>query len=156
MVATVRVAMSISLEVTLMSGRSTKVNAPIDICLDDLRGLSQRGLHVGAGRLLAATGEVLRGTRTISQAGIRAGDVLTLQVDQVRVAAGQGAFAALLGDGSAVAWGGFGCSTVDATILTRPTSRKFNPPGHSSHVQEQLVDVRELQAAHGALCCDFG
>ncbi|CAE7030757.1 unnamed protein product [Symbiodinium natans] len=74
--------MSMCLEVTLMSGKSSKIDVPVDTCLDDLRGLAQRWLHVGTGRLLTATGEVLAGTRTVSQAGILAGDVLTLQVGQ--------------------------------------------------------------------------
>ena len=71
------------------------------------------------------------------------GDMLTLHVDQVRLNANRridrlSAFAALLGDGSVVAWGD-----------------DYNG-GDSSAVQEQLRDVQQIQTSEKAFAAILG
>ncbi|CAE7362586.1 ppsA, partial [Symbiodinium necroappetens] len=55
--------------------------------------------------LLSGSGQLLRGTDTLADAGLQLGDALTFQIRQVAVAASSTAFAAILGDGSVATWG---------------------------------------------------
>ncbi|CAE7591051.1 HERC2, partial [Symbiodinium natans] len=89
---------------------------------------AQRVLQTGTGIFLAASGEVLCLEHTLAQAGVQAGDVLTLQVRQTRVAASSGSFTALLADGSVVSWGENPCC-------------------------EKLVNVQQIQEG---VCCYRG
>ena len=87
---------------------------------------------------------MLDGAQTITEARLMSGDVLTLHVKQVQLKATRpggfsvGAFAAILGDGSVVTWGGPGFG------------------GDSSAVQEQLRDVQQIQASSGAFAAILG
>ncbi|CAE7238705.1 unnamed protein product, partial [Symbiodinium microadriaticum] len=48
------------------------------------------------------------GEATLGQSGVKSGDILTLQVQQMSLAATADSFAAILGDGCVVTWGGSG------------------------------------------------
>ena len=112
------------------SGKAVQITASAETPLEDLRLRAQRSLQAGRGILLNAAGELLNLKQTVGEAGLKAGDCLTLHVRQTTVASTREAFAALLGDGSVVTWGGFG--------------------GDSSSVQEQLKDVRQIHATQRA------
>ena len=132
--------MSISVDVHLLSGKSASFEVEAAASVESLKDRAQSALGTGRGRLLNSFGEVLDGVKTITEAKLKSGDVLTLHVNQVRLqATRQGMFAALLGDGSVVSWG-------DA-----------DNGGGSSAVQEQLRDVQQIQAssaAFAAILCD--
>ena len=96
---------SVPVHVALLSGRSASILASNETTLAELMLQAQRVLQTGTGIFLAASGEVLCLEHTLAQAGVQAGDVLTLQVRQTRVAASSGSFTALLADGSVVSWG---------------------------------------------------
>ena len=67
--------------------------------------------------------------KTVTEAKLKNGDVLTLHVHHVQLkATRQGAFSALLGDGSVVTWD------------------NANGGGDSSGVQKQLKNVQRIQA----------
>ena len=87
-----------------------------------------RTLGVGRGRLLDASGNVVASCVSITEARLQTGDWLTLHVSRVQVFATGRAFAAILGDGSVVAWG------------------DPNEGGDSSAVQDQLRHVTQIQA----------
>ena len=78
-----------------------------DASVESLKQRAQRALVTGRGRLLNSSGEVLDGTKTITETRLRTGDVLTLHLSQVKLKATRrgSSFAALLGDKSVVTWG---------------------------------------------------
>ncbi|OLP81299.1 putative E3 ubiquitin-protein ligase rbrA, partial [Symbiodinium microadriaticum] len=141
---TLRSIMSISVDVHLLSGKSACLEVEVDASVESLRYRAQSALMVpGRGRLLRSSGEVLNGAQPINKAKLMSGDVLTLHVEQVQVkATRQGhifsAFAALLDDGSVVAW-----------------DRDLHG-GDSSDVQEQLSNVQQLQASVAAFAAILG
>ena len=114
--------MSLCVDVTLMSGKSAQITASRDCTTDDLRIQAQTALRVGPGNLVNASGEVLRRGATLGEAGVQTGDVLTVQVQQISLAATASSFAAILGDGSVVTWGGSRAggdsSSVQPLLLT--------------------------------------
>ena len=135
--------MSISVGVSLMSGRSASVEADLDSSVQELKQAAQTVLGVGKGQLLDSSGGVLNEQSTLQKAKLQAGDSLTLRIRQVHVQAcntkwfdGPSAFATILGDGSVVTWG------------------NADSGGDSSAVQDQL----NKRAAHPSqpicLCCD--
>ncbi|OLP78416.1 putative E3 ubiquitin-protein ligase HERC2 [Symbiodinium microadriaticum] len=146
--------MSISVDVHLLSGKRASLDVEADASVESLTQRAQLALGTGKGRLLNAAGEVLDRAATIHEARLQSGDVLTLHVKQVQLAATGAkteevhdndglevywaAFAALLGDGSVVTWG-------------RPESG-----GDSSAVQEQLKDVQQIQASSSAFAAVLG
>ena len=129
--------MSISVHVHLLSGKSVILATEPEESVTSLCQRAQKALGVGKGRLLTASGDALA-EGAVKRARLQDNDLLTLHVGQVRLRALQSrrtvasAFAALLGDGSVVTWGG-------AQI-----------GGDSSAVQDQLKNVQQVQASSGA------
>ncbi|OLP91972.1 hypothetical protein AK812_SmicGene26261 [Symbiodinium microadriaticum] len=135
--------MSISVDVHLLSGKRAAVEVGADASVESLKRRAQSALAVPSrGRLLNSSGEVMDATKTITEAMLRSGDVLTLHLNQVQLKAVRKglstAFAALLGDGSVVAWGHSMCG------------------GDSSAVQEQLRDVQQIQDSQYAFAAILG
>ena len=123
--------MSIAVEVGLISGNITTVQATLDETVETLKVRAQASLGVGKGRLLDSCGDVLDGSMQIKKARLQNGDSLTLHIRAAQVTGCCDAFAAILGDGSVVTWG------IDEN------------GGDSSAVQGQLKDVQQLQATSG-------
>ena len=98
--------MSIAVEVGLLSGKTATVTAGLDEPVHTLRRRAQIALGVGRGRLLDSSGCALDGCAPIKTTSVANGDSLTLHLGRVQVQASRGAFAAILGDGSVVTWGG--------------------------------------------------
>ena len=126
--------MSIAVEVGLLSGKTATVQAGRDETVQTLSRRAQIALGAGNGRLVDSSGVVLDGSQAIANTGIQNGSSLTLHVNGVKVQATRGAFAAILGDGSVVTWG------------------RANLGGDSSAVQDQLKNVRQIQASQW-FCC---
>ena len=97
--------MSTTLEVGLLSGKTTAVQVGLDETVDMLRERAQVALGVGKGLLLDSRGDVLDGCATIREARVQNGDILIIQLRRRQVQRAYDAFAAVLGDGSAVTWG---------------------------------------------------
>ena len=96
------VAMALVLDLTLTSGKRASLEADLDASVD-LQKLARRALGVGKGRLVNSFGSVLGGDSTLSEAGLRTGDRLTLHIGRVQRGVGwRSYFAAILGDGSVV------------------------------------------------------
>eukprot|EP00439_Symbiodinium_sp_Y106_P071047 s1219_g12.t1 len=178
--------MSISVDVHLLSGKRASVEVEADALVELLKQKAQSALVAGRGRLLNSSGEVLDGAKTITEANLKSGDVLTLHVSQVQFkATRQGgmfpglAFAALLGDRSVVAWGapdfGGDCSSVQGLLKNvqqiQASGRAFAAiladgsvvswghadfGGDSSAVQAQLTNVQQIQASVGAFAAIRG
>ena len=110
-----------------MSGKTADIAATMDTSLKDVKLQAQSALQSASGVLMSCQGQFLDADQTLAEAGVRPGDVLTLQVRQTVLAATSGAFAAILGDGSVVAWGS-------------------SDGGDSSAVQGQLKNVKRIQA----------
>ena len=125
--------MSISVEVRLLSGRTTTVIAGLDEDVDALKCQAQTAFGVGKGRLVHLAGSVLDVCVPIRDSKVRDGDLLTLQRRQVGLRGSSQAFAAILGDGSVVTWGHAGSG------------------GDSSAVQDQLKNVQQIHASTD--CC---
>ncbi|OLQ01462.1 hypothetical protein AK812_SmicGene15784 [Symbiodinium microadriaticum] len=131
--------MSISVDVHLLSGKRAAVEVEAGASVESLKRRAQSALAVPSrGRLLNSSGEVLDRARTVTEAQLRSGDVLTLHVNQVHIQARKGAFAAILGDGSVVTWG------------------KATFGGDSSAVQEQLRDVQQIHASDNVFAAILG
>ena len=120
--------MSINVEVGLLSGKAANVEASLDEEVGTLKRRAQIGLGVGRGRLLDASGTILDARESIKRARLQDRCPLTLHMSRVQVAATGHAFAAILGDGSVVTWGG------------------AYHGGYSSAVQDQLKNVQQIQA----------
>ncbi|OLQ04575.1 Peptidyl-prolyl cis-trans isomerase [Symbiodinium microadriaticum] len=137
--------MSLRIDVGLVSGRTVSLEVQADASVASLSQCAQAALGVGKGRLLNSNGQVLDRLATLQEAGLENGAVLTLHVQQVQLAASkkgdaglQAAFAAILGDGSVVTWGAVGYGS------------------DSSSVQDQLKDVRHIQASARAFAALLG
>ena len=74
--------MSLSIEVSLISGRSVSLEVQPDESVESLQLRAQRALAVGKGRLLNSTGDVLKGAALAKEAGVNDGDALTLQLSE--------------------------------------------------------------------------
>ena len=120
--------MSISVEVVLLSGKRKKLYLDADTPLELVRKQSQDAFQFN-GKLMTSAGEALSGATTVTEAGLKDGDILTLTKQPVSVAASASAFAAVLSDGSVVTWGD-------------PASG-----GDSGHMQNRLVNVQQLRAS---------
>ena len=84
---TLRSAMSISVDVHLLSGKTETLEVDVDDSVESLRRRAQSALKAGNGRLLNSSGEVLDGASTIEEARLQNGDVLTLHMKQVALVA---------------------------------------------------------------------
>ena len=94
---------ALHVEVGLVSGRTTRVQAALDETVGTLKRRAQIALGVGMGSLLDSSGCIVDGCMPVKKARIRNGDRLTLlRTNSVQVQASIGACAAILGDGSVV------------------------------------------------------
>ena len=75
-----------SLHVFLMSGRGVELPASMELSLKHVRLQAQSALHTGTGVLRDSMGRALDDRQTVAAAGLRPGDVLTLQVRQTLLA----------------------------------------------------------------------
>ena len=98
--------MPIALNVGLLRGRTVIVNADQDELVGALNLRAQTALGVGKGRLLDFFGSVLDASSTVEAAKLQNGDSLTLQINRIQIQSTHASFAAILGDGSVVTWGG--------------------------------------------------
>ena len=160
--------MAILLDVTLISGRRVSVEADQNASVELLQQRVCTALGVGRGRLLDSFGSVLDGEATVATAGLRTGDCLTLQINNVQICATKlWSFAAVLGDGSVAAWGNAyrgGDSTAVQYQLKnaqqiQATNAAFaakSSGGDSSAVQGQLKNAQQIQATNAAFAAILG
>ena len=99
--------MSIVVDVGLISGKTVSVEAGLNESVGSLKRHAQTALAVGKGRLLDSSARLLDEKQTVKKAKLQTGSLLALQVGRVQVhgTAGslfEGAFSAVLGDGSVV------------------------------------------------------
>ncbi|OLQ05389.1 putative E3 ubiquitin-protein ligase HERC2 [Symbiodinium microadriaticum] len=106
--------------------------------VDTLRRRAQTALGVGRSRLLDQSGRALAVCAVVKDSKLQNGDSLTLHLSQVQACATDSAFAAILGDGSVVTWGG------------------ADKSGDSSAVQDQLKNVQQIQASRSAFAAILG
>ena len=130
--------MSITVEIGLLSGKTVTVQADLDETVASFNLRAQTALAVGKGRLVNSSGSVLDACALIRTAKVQNGDALTLHMSTVELQATRCAFAAILGDGTAVTWG-------DADF-----------GGDSSAVQHQLKNVQQIQASDRAFAAILG
>ena len=173
-------AMTISVDVALMSGRHVNIALPATSSVDALRARAQKQLGVPNGWLFSTTGDRLVGDVALFQAGLKTGDVLMLKVKPALLAASVGAFAAGTGEGALVTWGdptlGADCSKIQNELKNvehvRSSSGAFaailadgsvvswgnaDRGGDSSHVQAQLKNAQQIsstQSAFAAILAD--
>ena len=102
-----------------------------------LKRRAQTALAVGKGRLLDASGGLLNDEQTVKKAKLETGTSRTLQLRRFQIQASSKAFAATLGDGSAVAWG----------------DKRHG--GDSRAVQNQLKDVQQIASSDHAFAAIF-
>ena len=124
--------MSIILEVNPLSGKSVFLQTESNATVDDFKRSAQSALSTGKARHVTASAHVLDGARKISECGLHSGDSVALHVGHAQALSSRTACAAILGDGSAVAWG----------FAARG--------GDSRAVQHQLTNVQIIQASDGA------
>ena len=126
--------MSISLQVSLLSGRTICLDAELGKSLQSLSDRAQVALASRRGSLLNAEGKLLHGASTVEECCLRDGDVLTFHIGHIEVFMSRGlpAAASILSDGSVLAWGKADCG------------------GDCSFLTDQLKNVRQIQASHGA------
>ena len=124
--------MSLTLEVSLISGKTVSLQADEDESMESLKVRAQRALGAGRGRLLRSSGLVLDGAAPLKHAKLQKGEQLMLQIRRVDVLGSAAAFAAILGDASIATWGDAGCG------------------GDSSAVQDRLKNVQQIQATERA------
>ena len=120
--------MSLTFEVSLISGKAVSLQAHGDDSVESLMVRAQRALGVGRGRLMDSAGSILDGAAPLKTARYK--EPVRLQIRRVDMCCGKQAFAAILGDGSVVSWGAAG--------------------GNSSAVQDQLKNVQQIPATDGA------
>ena len=146
---------------------------------------AQRALGLSRGGLLSASGAVLNRASSLAEAEVRSGDVLTLHARPVSVAGfprrrcheptfkNFSAFAAILGDGSAVSWG---CEerALDsrdvhhqlenvqgafAALLHNGSLVTWGDPkcgGDCSAVADRLTNVHQIQSSARAFAAVLG
>ena len=88
--------MSITVEVTLLSGRTIALAADADESLTTLKRRAETSLGAGMGRLVRSSGSILNTMFTVKRAKFQQGEVLTLQVGKVEIQANPAAGAAIL------------------------------------------------------------
>ena len=180
--------MSLNVEVSLISGKTVSLQTHGEESVESLRVRAQKALGAGKGRLLDSTGgrslwrgQPLKKARLQNAEANAEPERLTLQVRRVDICSCTfGAFAAILGDGSAVAWGttplsGFDSMAVrdqlqnvqqiqatryafaailwDGSVVTWGSAEEG---GDSSAVRDQLQKVQQIQAARFAFAAILG
>ena len=130
--------MSITLHVSLLSGRTVPIEIGLDVDVGVFKRWAERALSVGKGRLIHSSGSVLDEGKTIGQSELCNDDILSLHIRPIAIHAAAdihertSAFVAVLGDGSVVAWG------------------EDSRGGGSSDVRDQLRNVQHIQCSWGA------
>ena len=66
----------------LLSGKGASFEVEVDASVESLKCRVQRALVTGRGQLRKSSGEVQDGAKTITEAKLMSGDVLTLQVSR--------------------------------------------------------------------------
>ena len=166
--------MFLTVEVRLLSGKTAQVSASLDEQVEPLKRRAQLALRVGKGRLVDSSGTVLDPRASIEDAKVKDGDSLTLHITRAQVCGNAEAFAAILSDGTVVAWGdahnggdssavkdqltnvqqiqassfAFAAILSDGSVVTWGDS---DSGGDSAAVQDQLTNVRQIQASFCAL-----
>ena len=102
-----RGSMSITLHVSLLSGRRVSIQTGLNADIVQFRQHAQSALSVVNCRLVHSCGWLVNEVGTIGGCGLQTDDDLTLQVQPLRIMAtlARSAFAGILADGSVVAWG---------------------------------------------------
>ena len=155
--------MSIVVEVGLLSGKAATLKTDLEEGVKALTLRAQSALGVGRGRLVDSSGSFLDADAQIKDASVRNGDSLTLHIAPVQICRANGAFAAILGDGSVRTWGSgivqnqlnnvqqiqatayaFAAILGDGTVVTWGDAA-FG--GDSGAVQDQLKNVQQIQAS---------
>ncbi|CAE7949302.1 HERC1, partial [Symbiodinium sp. KB8] len=163
--------MSMSFEVSLISGKTVSLQAHEEESVESLRVRAQRALGVGKGQLLSAAGVVLDGRAPLSTARLQNAEAiaepepLTLQIRRVDICGAGAAFAAIQGDGCMVTWGNtffvqlqnvqqiqatgvaFAAILGDGSVATWGNA---DDGGDSNGVRDQLKNVQQVQAAEKA------
>ncbi|CAE7949929.1 unnamed protein product [Symbiodinium sp. KB8] len=167
--------MSVTVEVALLSGRKVTVEADQEEQVKALKRRARAALGVGNGRLVDSSGSVLDACSTIEVAKLQNGTSLTLQISRLQIQSSDGAFAAILGDGSVATWGrvsdvqdqlknvqqiqlknvqqiqatdyAFAAILGDGSVVTWGDA---DIGGDSSAVQDQLKNVQQIQATRRA------
>ena len=133
----VNAAMSIVVDVSLISGKTVSVETRLDELVGSLRRRAQKALAVFKNIRLLDSTRLLDAKQTVLEAKLQTGTVLTLQVGEVKLCGTTesrlyGAFSAILGDGSVATW------------------RSKHYGGDSPAVQDKLKDVQHIQASEEA------
>ena len=76
--------MSLTIEVSLISGKTVSLQTHEDESVESLRVRAQRALGVGKGRLVSSTGSVLDGGVPLKKARLQQAEPLTYQVRRGR------------------------------------------------------------------------
>ena len=127
--------MSITLQVSLLSGATVSIATGLDVDVGVFKRRAERALSVGKGRLIHSSGSLLDEAKTIGDCQLCHEDTLNLHMWPIAIlATGDvqrdiSAFAVILGDGSVVTWGDGDCG------------------GDTSTVQDQLKNVQQIQAS---------
>ena len=172
-------------DVILMSGKRISIEADLGESLESLNKRARRALGVGRGRLLDASGSLQDGDATLSAAGLRAGECVTLHIGKVQNCRGYGFFAAIRGNGSIATWrtgehiygGGDGDAVQNQNNLQQiqasgaeshsacaailgdgavVTWGSAGFGGDSTGVQDKLKNVQQIQASDGAFAAFLG
>ena len=169
--------MSITLHVSLLSGRTVQIETGLDVHVWEFNRRAQRVLSVGKGRLVHSTGLVLDEAKTIGDSDLGNDDILNMQIQPTTIQATRAtpaaAFAVVLGNRSVVTWGNtaggaessavqdqvknaqqiqaswfaFAAILADGSVLTWGNA---GSGGDSSAVQDQLKNVQQIQTSGGA------
>ena len=97
--------MSVRLEVGLLSGRTVKLQAQMEVTVAKLGRCAQDALNVGRGQLFNSSGDLLDEASTVKNANLQDGERLIFKVRQTKLASSDSAFAAILGDASVIHMG---------------------------------------------------
>ena len=119
-------AMFVVVDVGLKSGKTVSAEARLDESVATLKRRAQTALAVAKGRLVVFSGSLLDDDQTVGEAKLEIRTSLTLPLRQIQIQASEGAFAAILTDGSVVTWG----------------NEDFG--GDSRAVQHQLEGVQQI------------
>ncbi|CAJ1341012.1 unnamed protein product [Effrenium voratum] len=162
---------AMKVDVHLPNGDGCSIEVTPDTPISELKDAAQQ--HFQRGLKLTVKGRQLDLTATLSEAGLRDGDVVTAVVQLGKLAATGGAFALHGHGGEVVTWGdpkyggkspvqeqlnhihciqsavcgAFAAILESGSVVSWGNARVG---GRSSHVQEQLRNVQHIQATHFA------
>ena len=142
--------MPITVEITLLSGRSASISCEPDSSVNELRLRAQRVLQTDISALFCRNGQRLVGRRSLREAGVEDADALTAALRQTVVTS---SWESLLSGGDA--WPLASSWATDAFAAIRPDGLVVTwgygfSGGDSSNVQSQLDDVQKICACKGS------